>query len=120
VNPWVLLAGLLAVLAAAGGAYVQGRADGRDACQAAEARDQHVATVASAAAAASAAEAIAKLEVKHVTVRQKLEREVVTKEVFRDCRSGPDALRLFNDSIPPTGTEPSTDRGKLPAANPAD
>ena len=45
------------------------------------------------------ATAIAAIKVNHVTNHQLLEREVRTREVFRDCRSGPTAVELFNGSI---------------------
>lgn len=69
-----------------------------------------------AIAASAAASAIASIEVKHVTIRQQLEREVRTREVFRECRSGPDVQRMLNDSpgIAKPATGPTGD-GKLPA-----
>lgn len=69
-----------------------------------------------AIAASAAASAIASIEVKHVTIRQQLEREVRTREVFRECRSGPSAVSLLNDS--PGIAKPATGAagdGKLPA-----
>jgi len=119
-NPYTLLAVVVAVGAAVGGAYPQGRKDGAATVEAAAAREERIGKIAGAAAAASAAEAISKQEIRHVTVTQKLQREVIEKPVFRDCRSGPDALSLFNSAIPgaaPAGSAP--DRGQLPAPNPA-
>lgn len=119
-NPYALLAIVIAAGAAVGGAYYQGRKDGEATVEAAAAREERIGQIAGTAAAASAAEAISKQEVKNVTITQKLQREVVTKEVFRDCRSGPDAVGLFNSAIPgaaPAGSAP--DRGKLPTADPA-
>lgn len=118
-NAYGGLAAVVVAGAALVGSYVQGRADGRDACQAQEARDKAVAQIAGAAAAASAAEAISKQEVKNVTITQKLQREVVTKEVFRDCRSGPDAVGLFNSAIPSASVGSIPGGGKLPASDPA-
>jgi hypothetical protein len=119
-NPYLLLAGLIAFAAAVGGAYWQGRQDGADHCIAEQVRDEAVAAIAGDAAASAAAKAISQLEVKHVTVRQTLEREVLTKEVFRDCRSGPDAVRLFNATLPGADQPASAPgRGDVPAADPA-
>lgn len=65
------------------------------------------------AAQAGAAAEIAKLEVKNVTIRQAIQREIVTKEVFRDCRSGPLAVSLLN-SAAGAASEP-TGSGDVPA-----
>ena len=116
-NPYILLGGVVAAILALSGAYLQGRSDGRDGCQAAQARDEHVAQVASIAAAASAAEAISKIEVKNATIRQTLEREVIEKPVYRDCRSGPDAVRVFNAGIAASPAASGADPGQLPAAD---
>ena len=69
-----------------------------------------------AIAAAAVASGIANMEVKHVTIRQQLQTEVRTREVFRDCRSGPDAVRMLNDS--PAIAKPAAraaSGGELPA-----
>jgi hypothetical protein len=117
VNPWVILIVAAAALAAVGGAYVQGRADGRDKCLAAEARDEKVAQIASAAAAASSAEAISRIEVKNVYTRQRVEREIQERVVYRDCRHAPDGLRALNAAITGVdGPEPAGS-GVVPAAS---
>lgn len=114
-NPWVWLAAIVVIGGsnAATAYYTWGAA--KDDCIADQARDVAVAQIASEAAA----EAISKIEVKHTTVRQTLEKEVHEKTVFRDCRSGPDAVRMFNSTIPAqAGSAP--DGGKLPATNHAE
>jgi len=70
------------------------------------------------AAQAGAAEAIAKLEVKNVTIRQAVQREVVTKEVFRDCRSGPIALGLLNSAA--GASSPAAGASDVPGSGGAD
>lgn len=117
---WLLLAGGAA--AALGAAYVQGRGDGRAGCEAETAREERIGALAAAQAASAAAAAISTIEVRNVTIRQQLEREVVTREVFRDCRSGADAVRLLNDTIG-AGTDGGPGRpggGGVPAAAAAD
>jgi len=118
-NPYFMLGGVLAFLIATGGAYIQGRADGGDKCVAEQVRDEQVAQIASQAAAASAAEAISRIEVKHATVRQTLEREIVEKPVFRDCRSGADAVRLFNSTLDPAAAASAPGAGELPTPDTA-
>ena len=70
------------------------------------------------AAQAGAAAEIAKLEVKNVTIRQAIQREIVTKEVFRDCRSGPLAVSLLNDAAGHPDRPASA--GNLPESSAAD
>lgn len=101
-NLTAVLAALLAAIVAAGGAYLQGRHDGRDAQLAEAVRDEAVAAIAADAAASAIAANIRRVTVKHQTVRQELEREIVERPVYRDgnCRTGADSLQRFNSAIP--------------------
>lgn len=115
-----LTAGLVFVvsLSVAGlGLYLQGRKDGRAACVSADAREREIAQQAADTAAGVAAAAISKIEVRNVTINRALEREVLTREVFRDCRSGADAVRLLNGTpgIAAGAAEPAGG-GELPAS----
>ena len=92
---------------------------GQDHEVAARSREDRAAGAAAQIAATAAADAISKIEVKHVTVRQELEREIRTREVFRDCRSGPGPVGLFNAAIPGAGPASAADPFQLPAADPA-
>lgn len=118
-NPYALLGALLALIAGLGGAYWQGRQDGGDACLAEQVRDEQVTVIASEAAASAVAAAISKIEVKNVTVNQKLQREVIERQVFRDCRSGPDAVRLFNSAVPGAPEQPAAAASELPVSGAA-
>lgn len=89
---------------------------GRDTELAAQYRESAAAEKASTAATLAAAEAISKIEVKHVTQRQLLEREIQTREVFRDCRSGDDAVRLLNASPGIAQAASAPGGGELPPA----
>jgi len=84
--------------------------------QNAQAREERAREETLKAAQQAAAEAIAKIEVKNVTINRKLETEVREKPVFRDCRSGSDSMRLFNSAI--AGSEPAGGR-ELPAKDAA-
>lgn len=116
---YAALAGALAVVALTGGAYWAGHTAGTDAQAARQQRDVDLVTKAGDAAASAAAAAINGIEVKHVTVRQQLEREVIDRPVYRDCRSGPDAVSLFNSTIPASAAEPGPGGGELPATDAA-
>ena len=63
------------------------------------------------AAIAGAADAIAKIEVRNVTIRQKAETVTRDVPVYRECRHDGDGLRLLNEALAP-GAEPAAD-GKL-------
>lgn len=109
------LAGGLAI--AGGGLYLEGKKAGRNEQIAKQATIDQVAAEFERKVANVTAQAISKIEVKNVTVRQQLEREVLTREVFRDCRSGPAAVGLLNGS-PGIAAEPaeSAGGGVVPAA----
>lgn len=113
-SPWALLGGVLVAVGALGGSYLQGRADGRNSEIAEHATQAQLVAAAGEEAASAAAAAIAKLEVKHVTVRQQLEREVLEREVYRTCDSGPDAVRLFNSTIPGAAASEPPGDGSVP------
>lgn len=89
---------------------------GKDAELATRAREDQVAKKAADAAANAAAAAISKIEVRNVTVNKALEREVFTKEVFRDCRSGDAAVRLLNATAGIAAAASAPGGGELPAA----
>lgn len=118
-NPYLWLgAGLMWVASiAAAGWWAYGA--GQDSELATQAREDRTAAIATESAASAAAAAINRIEVKHVTVRQQLEREVIDRPVYRDCRSGPDAVSLFNSTIPGAASQPSAGGGQLPATDTA-
>lgn len=105
------------VAAAIGGAYVKGRSDGRALEVAERATLEEVARVARDAAIQAAGEKIAKIEVKHVTLRQTLETEIREKPVYRNCFADQRVLDTVNEAI--TG-DIATSSGELPAAGPDD
>ena len=118
-NPYAILAAVVLAGAALGGSYWQGRQDGRDACQAAAARDDAVRQKTLEAAQQGAAQAISKIEVQNVTIRQRVEREIREKPVYRDCRHTPGGLRGVNAAL--TGDDPEpAGSGQLPAASASD
>lgn len=64
----------------------------------------------------SAALAISKIQVKHVTVRQNLEKEITHDVRYRECVASPRVLELTNQSI--TGRSDAPSDSVLPAAQP--
>jgi len=103
---------------ALGGAYWQGRQDGRDQCQAQDARDEKVARIAGAAAAASSAEAISRIKVQRTTINSEVQREVSERVVYRDCGHSPEQLQRINAALTGIQSEPAG-RGLVPPADAA-
>lgn len=117
-NPYFLLASVIAWAASVGGAFFYGQGIGKDSEIATQSREDKVAVIATEAAASAAAYAISKLEIKHATIRQTLQREVIEKPVFRDCRSGADAARMLNDTIGAPAAASAASGGQLPPPGP--
>ncbi len=115
-SPALMLGALLVALAGAGGAYWQGRQDGRATCEADQARDTRVATLAADAAASAAAQAIGKIQVRHTTIRQEAEREILTRVEYRDCRHSAEQLQRINAALTDTDRAQPTGAGELPGA----
>jgi len=115
VNPYFILAAAIAFAAATGGAYMQGRSDGRDKCVAESVRDEQVAQIASAAAADAAASAISAIKVRNTTINQEVQREIVETVRYRECVHPDGVVRNINEAL--TGTAEPAASGVLPAAD---
>lgn len=113
ISPTMIVAGALGVVLATGGAYIKGRGDGAAISRADQAEVLELARKVRDDAQRGAAEAIAAIDIKHVTVRQTLEKEIHEKPVYRDCRHDAGSLQRINTAI--TGREPAAPGGgKLP------
>jgi hypothetical protein len=95
----VLAIAALLFLVGSGAAYVKGRADGKELCEAKVLAEDAKAAEAVAKAASATAAAIAAIKVTNVLVRQQVEREVRVEPVYRDCVHSPDGLRHVNDAL---------------------
>ena len=109
-NPYLIIACLVAVMAAGAGGFKLGK-DYEVASQARE--DQHIAEAVDAANAASA-QAIAGLKIVNKTIQNEVRREVETNTVYRDCVVPANGVQLANQAL--AGTKPA-DSGKLPKAD---
>lgn len=104
-NPWAIVAALVLVGGAVGGAGWQGYRLGRDGQIAAEVKAATFAQAAGDAASKAAVEAIGKIDIKRVTIRQELEREIRLQPVPAECDLSDSLLDSLNRSI--TGQEPA-------------
>ncbi len=119
IRAYAAAAAVLVLLALLAGAYTKGRNDGRavqaaeyaqeraDNAKQAEVEREHAAAVTAAiqatreAAQQGAADAIAQIQIQHQTIRQRVEREIVEKPVFRDrdCDVPDGILQLINAAL---------------------
>jgi multidrug efflux pump subunit AcrA (membrane-fusion protein) len=94
-NPWLLLAALSITLAAFGGGYLKGSADS----EAKQAKQDLLIQQTAMVMQRAAAEEIAKIKIKNTTIKQEIQREVLEKPVYRDCRHDPSGVRLINSAL---------------------
>lgn len=110
-NPYLIIAALLAVMGAGAGGFRLG-VDHEKASQIDKA--ETVAEAVDAANNASAA-AIAALKPKYTTIKSQLEKQIETHTVYRDCRLDPIGLQLANQAL--SGGTAAPGSGKLPDAD---
>jgi hypothetical protein len=116
-NPYVLLAIVLAWGASVTGSFFFGRDTGMDSMIAEQEKTRQLIEDVEDRAQRAAAEAIAGIKVVNQVNRQVLEREIVEKPVYRECRHTDDGLRAVNSALENRPVAPG-DR-KLPEADPA-
>lgn len=89
----------LAAVLLLGGAYGWGRMDGGDLAAAQALRESALVGKAVEAGLLSAAGEIAKLEIKHVTTQQRIERETRLVPVYSECRHSAGGLFALNAAL---------------------
>lgn len=94
----IAVAGLL-LLSSTVGAYVKGRSDGEEIQKASQSSIDDAVRQGASAAADVAASAIAGIQIKQVTIKGRIEREVQTHTIYAECRHTPDGLRNLNDAL---------------------
>lgn len=115
-NPWLLLAVVLAWGASVGGAFFYGEGVGEAREKAGQKDRDDLVREVREAGQQGAAEAIAKLKPRNVTIRQEIAREIRENTVYRDCRVPADGVRLANEAI--TSRAEPAGGSELPRAEP--
>lgn len=114
-NPWTILAIVLFYLGSLAGAGWKGYHLGEEHVIAAQAKEQADIKKGQDEALQAAATAIAKIDVRNVTIRQKAESIIREVPVYRDCVQPADGLQLVNEALaPPDAGAGSVHPGKLP------
>lgn len=114
---WLVLSGVLLSIAASSGAYIYGLGVGEAKVLSRQSsQDALIREVIDASSQAAASE-IAKIKVRHVTIKQQLQKELQERTIYKDCRTGSDAVRLFNSTIPSeTAASQPSSGSSLPSA----
>lgn len=97
-NPTLILAILLGWSLSLGVAGWYGNGIGYDQRVAEEANDKDVADKAREEALSAAADAIAKIDVKQVTIQGKVIERIRTETVYSDCKHSPDTWALIQEA----------------------
>lgn len=112
VNPWVLLAIVLAL----GASAYEGFRLGGDHEIAAQAKTQALIAVVKEEAQQGAAEAIGKIDIKQTTINRKIETITHENTVYRDCVVTPDVAGLLDASRANGDGADALSRSVVPAA----
>lgn len=94
----ILAAILAAVLSGAGGVWY-GMDLGRDRLLAQQAKESKIVEDTRELARLGAADAIAANKPRNVTIKQEVQREILTNTVYADCRHTADQMRRINEAI---------------------
>ena len=111
-NPWIIIAALLAVV----GAFFYGEHTGAAGEIANQKKQDDIVAAVTAAAQTGAATAIAAQQPINRTIVQKATREIETNTVYRDCVNTAGQLRNINQAL--TGAAQPAGDSQLPASGP--
>jgi len=100
-------------------AYFKGQADGQEIQTGRQSKADDLVQQVRDASIQGAAEAIAKIEVKHVTIQGRLQREVQTNTVYRECEHTPAGLMLINSALENRSPDQPADSVPVPKADAA-
>lgn len=103
-NPWVILAIVLAFIGVGTGAYIKGGRDAVNREQAQAAREEKIAQIAYENSQRAAGEAVAGIKIINKTFRTELEKETIRDPVYSNCFMSDSAFSLLNRHLegPPT------------------
>ena len=100
-SPWLVLAWATSLVLAASGSALYAWDARADKCELDGLRIDQAATASRDAAIQAAADAIAGIDVKHTTINRTVEREVIEKPVYKECRHTPDTYQAILEAMRP-------------------
>lgn len=115
INPYTIIGALVLWGATIAGAGWWAYGAGKDSEIASQAKIDKARQETREAAQLGAAEAISKIEIKQQTIVQKVQHEVQTNTVYRDCVVPADGVRLLNDAISGRGEARPAGSGPVPS-----
>lgn len=100
-NPWLIVAWMASLAIASAGSGLYAWSARGDKCELDELRIEQAATAARDAAIEASSQAIAGIDIKHTTINRKVEREVIEKPVYRECRHTPEMFDTIKEAMTP-------------------
>lgn len=91
-NPLAYVVAIIVLVAIGAAGGWKAANDHRDALELAEAKGKSDALTATA-------QEIAKIDVKNVTIKQKVETQIRTVPVYQDCRNTPEVMTTINEAL---------------------
>jgi hypothetical protein len=114
-NPWLILAAVVALGASHTYAYVKGGTARENSILAEQQRQDELVQKIQRSTAAE----IAKIQVVNKTIYQRATREVIEKPVYRECVHDPDTLGLLNHALTNTAATQPTGDSSVPGTDAA-
>ena len=99
--PWLILGWVLSVGAASAGSYFYAWNASAEQCELDSLRIGRAAAAARDKAIEAAAQEIAKIDIRHTTINRKVEREIVEKPVYKECRHSPEVFMSITEAMSP-------------------
>lgn len=107
-NPWFLVVALMLV----GSAFILGMKAGKDSERGKQARLEQTLAEVERRTHVAVAEEVAKIEIKNVTIRHRVEEKIREVPTYRDCVNDPDVQRMLDAAR--TGQLPAPGNIQLP------
>ncbi len=115
-NPWLIIGVIIASFIATIASYKFGYDNGTNEIKALQLSEEKLIAKVEESARLGAANEIAKIQLKQTTIYNKVQREVQTNTVYRECKHTADGLRNLNEALT---NQRSDDNSKLPNADPS-
>lgn len=120
INPWIILAIVVAFVGVGTGAYIKGGTDAVNRVEAQAAREERIGQIAYEAGLRGTAAVVAQIEVKHTTIQQKAKETIRENVIYRDCVADPVVERMLDDARANRSPSVASGHSELPGGTAAD